>query len=446
MQLGRERDTYNTPLTTTNNLHSSFSARQFRLVVMKRLQSTATALALLSSTTEALNQPIVRPIQRTSRSVSCRVDVSMMHGKTAFSGDSEKFPLLFSDDDTKVTLLWKRHRRWSQAATKEKNATSFWRGVFFCLTTGGAFSSTLAAQLQTEDSRIAGLAGAVCLGLAPFVSINFLAPEKINKWMRCLATSESMKSEFYKFRASAGPYSIVSPKGASAPLSDDEKIENLLKEFITIGESVEDIKYLFAIEDADDELMPLELNRNDYIKQRLEGQYEFFREGAKQEARKGKLLMISQYSLTAIATFIGCLASTTGGISFTLSTGGDSDAISTGGVSDIIYTSPEFQNNLASMLPNNLGVWVPVLTTAGAALAAQDANQQPYQLASLYSSTARKLEDLVLELDEGDTYGTIEWSEFVEECEDIIEEATNQWMMTIKEYVRKKKKKSASSY
>ena len=45
----------------------------------------------------------------------------------------------------------------------------------------------------------------------------------------------------------------------------------------------------------------------------------------------------------------------------------------------------------------------------------------------------------MLDLDNYDTFGTIVWSEFVEECEEVIEEANRQWM-TIKSALRKEEK------
>jgi hypothetical protein len=298
-------------------------------------------------------------------------------------------------DEEALAVVWSRHRKWSQAATKQKNSMQFYQGCHVSLLATGAFSQTLATRLTaTTYGWAVSLLGGGCIGAAALISSNFLTKERKSNWVRCRATSEAIKAEVFLFRAGVSPY------------DDNTPVQFLVNRIADISDKSKDLKILYIMMTDDEKKAPPILDRTGYIKLRLEHQIEkFYIATARKQAKKASILKACEHILSAGSAAIGLVAGSTGGA-----------MVASGGSSAVF-------SNLAS----RVGIWGPTLATASAAVGVHIAATRYDDEVMEWTTAAQRLENLYLRLPKATGPGSPEWNEFVLNCEAVISSNTKQW-------------------
>jgi hypothetical protein len=298
-------------------------------------------------------------------------------------------------DEEALAVVWSRHRKWSQAATKQKNSLHFYQVSHLSLIAAGAFSQTLATRLAaTPYGWPISLLGGGCIGAAALITSNFLTKERKSNWVRCRATSEAIKAEVFLFRACVSPY------------DGDTPVQSLVDRIADISEKAKDLKVLYIMATDDKKKAPPILDRMGYIQLRLNHQIEnFYIATARKQAKKSTALKTCQHIMSAGSAAIGLFAGSTGG------------AMAASGGSSAVFS------NLAS----RVGIWGPTLATASAAFGAHIAATKYDDEVMEWTTAAQRLENLYLRLPKATGPGSPEWNEFVLKCEAVISSNTKEW-------------------
>jgi hypothetical protein len=298
-------------------------------------------------------------------------------------------------DEEALAVVWSRHRKWSQAATKQKRKLHFYQVSHLSLIAAGAFSQTLATRLAaTPYGWPISLFGGGCIGAAALITSNFLTKERKSNWVRCRATSEAIKAEVFLFRAGVSPY------------DDGAPVQILVDRIADISEKAKDLKVLYIMTTDDKKKAPPILDRTGYIQLRLDHQIEnFYIATARKQAKKSTTLKTCQHIMSAGSAAIGLVAGSTGG------------AMAAAGKDTVVFS------NLAS----KIGIWGPTLATASAAFGAHIAATKYDDEVMEWTTAAQRLENLYLRLPKATGPGSPEWNAFVVKCEEIISSNTKEW-------------------
>ena len=289
-----------------------------------------------------------------------------------------------------VQSVWEGQNKWSAAAGELKSGLVRWRSVTLTLGMSGAFLETLAAQMPAGTVRqVAAWSGAVCLLLVPILTQRLLALRTRRAWVRARSASEALKTEIFRFLARAAPY------------EDQELAPELLRETAReIENAVDDLGRHAALAKPVSST-PLELSSPDeYLEKRVDGQIGWYRQRARENARKARRFRNIELALATAAGALGAAAGVWG------------DSIS-------------FQGGAFLF-----GPWVAVLTTIGGALTTHIAASRYDSLATSYFATARRLQHLRSGWPPrgGGTAPSRAWSEFVNACENAISVENEGWM------------------
>jgi hypothetical protein len=294
-----------------------------------------------------------------------------------------------------LTVVWGRHRKWSQAASKQKKTLQWYQACELGLIATGAFSQTLAIRLaSTKYGWAISLMGGGCVAAAGLIKTNFLTKEGKANWVRCRATSEALKAEVFLYRAGVFPYDVNAP------------VQILVDRVADISEDAKDLKVLYIMMTDDKKKPPPMLDRSGYIKHRLSPQIEnFYLATAKKQAKKSSMLTTCQYFLYSASAAIGLYAGTAGGAA----------AAAEGG--SAVFTT----------LASKVGIWALPLTTASGAFGTHIAAAKYDEEVVEWTTAAQRLENLYLRLPKATGPGSPEWNEFVMKCEAVISSNTKQW-------------------
>lgn len=297
------------------------------------------------------------------------------------------------DDRRRAALehFWGQYRAWDETSVKHRRALSAWRLRVLLLGVGaavlGALSDPRALPWPGDwpwpgvpRSSLAA-AGGVMLGLAAFLTRELLGPEREGSWLRARAAAEAYKREGYLLAASVPPYDgpvtralLDRGRGILAGVGD-------LREEPVSGE-----KRLEG-------MPPCPLSVDEYVAQRLDDQISYYRRRAGEHgAVVGRVR-----GLTAVLGVAGFALGALGG----------------GGA----------------------GVWLVVVTTVTASLAAYlYANRLQYLVGS-YTAAARNLDALRVGWQ---TFGAeaddAERDRFILDCEAVLSAENQSW---IAEWARK---------
>jgi hypothetical protein len=290
--------------------------------------------------------------------------------------------------------LWNEHGAWSTAADKLKSTIARSRSLILGLTIAGAALQTLAATVSSPNWRFgSGLVGFVALALVPVMSGYFLTPAATRKWLRARSISEGIKSEFYRFRAAADPYS-----GADRL----DVLRHKVREIRDFGKDIEEVRARvhFASTPA-----PADLDAGGYLDARIFQQIkEYYRPKAQRNAELAERFRSLQIALAIAAAALGAAAT---------------------------VISREAAGGHVP-LATKLASWVAVMTTIGGSLAAHAAASRYEFQTTTFFATARQLEDLTQDWrSSGKSQGSPEWSEFVRACEEVISAENRAWMAKI---------------
>lgn len=283
-------------------------------------------------------------------------------------------------DDKVLVTLWQRQSVWSSAADRVKRDIGRARTWALCLAVAGAVLSTGSAQVGRWSATAAwvlGLLAAVALGLAPVAGRPATAAA-VRDWTRIRSVSEALKTEIYTYLAGVGPYRGDDPRRTL--LDRGERI---------VAGQPDLLRYTAGIAPGK-RPPPAVHDVGSFIEVRLNGQINrYYRPRAAAYRRKLSRLRGAEVGLAA---FAAVLAALTG-----------------------------FFPHAA------LSVWVAVVTTVGASVAAHAAAQRYEYQQVEFARTADQLEELRARY-ELDPHDDATDDEFVAKCERVISIQNDGWM------------------
>jgi hypothetical protein len=281
-----------------------------------------------------------------------------------------------------------RQAQWSQSADKLKSTIDTARWAVFGLSILGALAAALASQMTppvdvtTSPRTWVAVFGVACLAAATFFSSRLLGAEHVTGWVRARAIAERLKREAFKFAAGAAPYDDPDrDKAATLLHAERQKIESDGEDLLP--------KLIAATHPGSAPRQPI--TQAEYIDRRVNHQISWYRPKADHYRNTANMLRRVEFFLALAATLITAIASVTG------------------------KSAPLWgvQFDFAAL--------TAVLTTiAGAVLAHIEASRFDF-LAVTYLATARRLEDRR----DGPQAS---WSDFVNDCENILASENASWI------------------
>jgi hypothetical protein len=284
-----------------------------------------------------------------------------------------------------------RQAQWSKTADHLKSIIDRARWWVFLLSASGAVLAAVASQLgggntvatvSLDNPRAwVAITAAVCLAFATFFTQRLLGADHVTAWVRARAMAERLKREAYKFAARAAPYDDLNPAKRDSALNDERaKIE-------ADGDDL--VQHL--VKAAGPGSTPLTtISDADYLEKRVAGQMKWYNDKADIYAAIGKRLHMIELILAAAATLITAIAGVAG--------------------------------KSVLGIPFDAAAFTAVLTTlAGAVLAHVEASRYDF-LVMTYRATARRLEDRRNRPQQP-------WSDFVNDCENILEAENTSWIV-----------------
>jgi hypothetical protein len=223
--------------------------------------------------------------------------------------------------------------------------------------------------------------GAACLAAATFFTQRLLGAEHVGAWVRARTISEALKREAYKFAAGVTPYN-------AAGSVTDAALEKARQQIEELGD------------DLMGELVPAKgtgsaprssLTKDEYIEQRVKPQITWYRRRAEEYRKTSHWLRRLEFVLALGATLVTAAASVTP------------------------------KANLLFGVQFDIAALTAVLTTvAGAVLTHIERSRLDF-LVIAYLAAARQLEDR-------ENGPKDPWSDFVTDCERILETENNSWI------------------
>jgi hypothetical protein len=284
---------------------------------------------------------------------------------------------------------------WSTTADSLKSRLERARWAVFALSIAGALMAAVASQIpETAQSLPArthayvAATAALLLIIGTFFSHRFLGQSETQNWVRARAASEALKREAFRFAAQAAPY--TDPAHADKLLdAERDRIEKDLDDLL--GKQVAPNRQGGAPRHL--------LSPQEYRDSRLVAQAQnYYRRKAEEHRRTARTLKRVEMGLALAATVVTALAGATGRAAF------------------------------ATDWPFDLAALTAVLTTVSGAILAHIEASRLDHLIVTYLATARRLEDRDLHFDAAAAAGGSEWSQFVNQCEDIIAAENSSWV------------------
>lgn len=283
-----------------------------------------------------------------------------------------------------------RQAGWSVTANSLKATIDHARWAVFAFSVLGALLAALASQLSPPpageaDSYLAdprtwlALAGALSLATATFFTQRLLGQAHVTAWVRARAISEALKREAYKFAVGAAPYNQADP----AARLDEERAK--------IEHDGEDLLVDMVTPTGKGSLPREMLTPQQYVEQRVDGQIGYYNSRADQYRIFSNWLRRTEFGLALAATLITAVASVTG------------------------------KSTKLLGIQFDIAAFTAVLTTVGGAVLAHVEASRFDFLVMTYRATARRLQDR--------KGGAREpTSDFVNDCEAIIETENTSWI------------------
>lgn len=240
-------------------------------------------------------------------------------------------------------------------------------------------------MLSDGAGRYAAGLGAIALGLATVITTLFLTSDATRRWVRARAVSESIKQQFFRFRANAMPY------------TDAGALKRLQADVSEIENAAVDLTPYLPVSDSPAGPPPPDLTPEMYVAQRIDNQVDgYYLPRAALYARRAQRLRVLATVLSIAAT--------------ALATAGAANPVGPGGASGV---TP----------------WVAVLTTLGGAVAAYLTAQRYDFLVVSFTATANRLENRLnrWRCDDSPTDAS-SWSALVDDCENAIAQENESWI------------------
>jgi hypothetical protein len=277
--------------------------------------------------------------------------------------------------------VWRDHRQWSHATGRLKRRIIFWRSLALGFAILGAVLATLATQvgLRSELGRALSVTSAVALAVVPVIRLARLGKDRIEAWTRARSASESLKAETYLYLTRTPPYDTEDRDGELLKQTD-----RLLGQVGDLaGETV-------GMPDADKPLPDVH-DIDSYLRIRVRPQInKYYQPQAANQQRRLSLFRGIEFTLSVLAALLGAVA--------------------------------------AAARLEDVGVWVAVLTTVGAAITAHIAAARYEHLVISYLSTARQLRSLLRGWEGRSDKTPAAAGKLVRDCEDVISRENESWM------------------
>jgi SMODS and SLOG-associating 2TM effector domain 1/Protein of unknown function (DUF4231) len=285
-----------------------------------------------------------------------------------------------------------RQAQWSKTADQMKSTIDHARWWVFVLSILGAVLAAAASQMGAATTGAAtaatsnprawvAIAAAVSLAFATFFTQRLLGADHVIAWVRARAISERLKREAFRFAAEAAPYD--GPDRAKAELLLDDERQK-------IESDGDDLLGKQVPTTSRGSLPRGPLTKDEYIAQRVRKQIDYFVPNANKYQRISLALRRTELMLAAAATLITAVVSVTG-------------------------------KSVVWGMTFDLAALTAVLTTiAGAVLAHIEASRYDF-LVMTYRATARRLEERANRSHEP-------WSDFVNDCENILSAENVSWI------------------
>jgi hypothetical protein len=191
--------------------------------------------------------------------------------------------------------VWADYRRCatrSRALKSRLDAIRFWALALFI---GGAALGVLAAQLPLPDAAVEALAlvSAAAIALSAYLTAQALDAGLERGWIEARSVAEGLKSEAYRFLAKAPPYDA-----ADAPERLAETVR-ALRLRLRLGEfaHIEDAERLAGLPKS-------WLGPDEYLRQRVRDQIDWFERRAAEHARQAQRLKLCTIALGALGVVL----------------------------------------------------------------------------------------------------------------------------------------------
>ena len=289
-----------------------------------------------------------------------------------------------------VKEVWREVEAWGFTARTGKNRSRRARLWAIWLAVLGAFLATMGRFIdplgESEQAVFLAVSAAGALAVAGFLGRELLSPEKELSWVQARMLAEQLKREIWRCLAGVPPYG-----GQAAGSALRRAVDRIVEQ--------QDIERLEPPEDGRDE-PPTLGSIDDYVKHRVDDQVAYYR-------RKAASLQGDLRLLRRMAFFFGLMAVLAG----------------------VLGAVPEWRTS----------GFLPLLTTAAAAVAAHMQSTRYGDLIPVYQKTATRLALLGSEWAEGwrlrcEGVGLSDFArkrlseiEFVEACEAVMSQENDTW-------------------
>jgi len=272
--------------------------------------------------------------------------------------------------DTGITFAWSEQHAWSLVANRLKARLQIGRRLALTLAVLGAALSTTAAGigLGSPAGRIFAFVSGACLGLTAIVQ-QTTGPKAVQRWTRARSASEAIKSEVYRTLAGVGRTDL------------DAEIER-------INNDVTDLRIHRRPSPVPPRPLPQINNIETYVAGRVTEQIDNYYSRRVRELNRSVLrFRIVEIGLAVIGVLVAVAAGT--------------------------------------WELDGLAVWLPVITTIGAAVAAHAAAERYSYLLVEYSRTADELSRI---RDRRGRAANLTDAELVTLAEKVISTENQGWM------------------
>jgi hypothetical protein len=296
-----------------------------------------------------------------------------------------------------VNVVWLHYRALAVTARRTKASQSQARKWTLVLAFGGALLSTLAGM---TDVGMLGLAAAVLIAGAGYAGRELLSPSREDEWVRCRVLGEALKREVFKALVGVSPY--------DGPTAGDvlaQRTKTLLENSgLDLNKTV--------LESADGKTLPEVSTVGDYIAKRANEQKDGYYESNAKKHQK----QLTRYKAATFVLGLAAALMSAVGAKFHM-----------------------------------VALWVPVVTTAVAALTTFIQAERLQGLIPLFQQTAFQLGLAVASWeDQAAARAALPpnrvrelTAEFVNRCEEIMSQENEAWRA---EWVSKEKKGSVEAF
>ena len=277
-----------------------------------------------------------------------------------------------------VERAWQLQSVWSQVANGIKRDLQNHRGVVLAMTVLGALlaAGAVVGGLDTGLGKALAALGGAAVAIAALAR-GRIGADVVRDWTRARSVSEALKSEVYVYQARAGVYADPGRRDRSL----DDRCEAIQRDAADLAPRKA------GVEPMRRELPPVS-DAETYLRERVDGQIAtYYRPQAAQLQRKLARFRAAQLALSGVGVVLAAVAAFT-----------ESDAVA---------------------------VWIPVLTTVAAAVAAHVAAERYEYLLVEYVRTADELERL---RDRRGSAATMRDDELIRAAEHVISVQNEGWM------------------